>query len=66
MEVTINGEPKAVPDSVKIADLIEFLELKKERVAVELNCSIVARKAWEAVSLKPGDKLEIIHFVGGG
>ncbi|HEY3132627.1 MAG TPA: sulfur carrier protein ThiS [Acidobacteriota bacterium] len=66
MEVTINGEPKSVPDSVRIAELIDFLELKKERVAVELNCFIVARKTWEDISLKPGDKLEIIHFVGGG
>ncbi len=66
MEVTINGEYKTVPDSLKIAELIDFLELKKERVAVELNRSIVARKEWDAVSLKAGDSLEIVHFVGGG
>ncbi|HEY2931057.1 MAG TPA: sulfur carrier protein ThiS [Acidobacteriota bacterium] len=66
MQVTINGETTSVPDSVSIAELVGILDLKKERVAVELNRGIVSRKEWEEVLLKSGDKVEIVHFVGGG
>ncbi|HEV8132268.1 MAG TPA: sulfur carrier protein ThiS [Acidobacteriota bacterium] len=66
MEITINGECKNVPESIRISELIEFLEVKKERVAVELNRNIVSKNAWETIFLKTGDNVEIVHFVGGG
>lgn len=66
MQITINGESKSVPDAVTVAELVRILDLKKERVAVEVNRNIVARREWDGVLLHPGDRLEIVHFVGGG
>jgi sulfur carrier protein len=69
MQVIINGEerifPELAPDS-RLSDLIATLGLKGDRVAVEHNGSIVARSGWETALLSEGDKLEIVHFVGGG
>jgi len=66
MILTINGEPRDFPDSLTLAALIAQLGMKADRVAVELNLEIVPRGNWEATQLKNGDKLEIVHFVGGG
>ena len=65
MTLTINGEPKAVAAST-LAALITELGMKSDRVAVELNREIVTRAQWEQTQLRDGDKLEIVHFVGGG
>ena len=66
MQVTVNGDPRTVPEPTSVEQLVQLLELKKERIAVELNRDIVPRSRWETVALKPGDDLEIVHFVGGG
>lgn len=66
MVLTINGEPRDFPDGLTLAALIAQLGMKADRVAVELNLEIVPRGNWEATQLKDGDKLEIVHFVGGG
>ncbi len=66
MTLTINGEPRDFPDGLTLAALIEQLGMKADRVAVELNLDIVPRGNWENTQLKAGDKLEIVHFVGGG
>jgi thiamine biosynthesis protein ThiS len=66
MTLTINGEARQFENLSTLADLIEALGLKGDRVAVELNHNIVPRPNWPATSLKDGDKLEIVHFVGGG
>ena len=66
MNLTINGEPRDFPDGLTLAALIEQLGMKADRVAVELNLEIVPRGNWEATQLKDGDKLEVVHFVGGG
>lgn len=66
MILTINGEPRDFPDGLTLAALIAQLGMKADRVAVELNLEIVPRGNWEATQLKDGDKLEIVHFVGGG
>jgi thiamine biosynthesis protein ThiS len=62
----INGEPRDFADGLSLAMLVEQLGMKSDRVAVELNLEIVGRTAWTATVLKDGDKLEIVHFVGGG
>ena len=49
-----------------VASLVAELGMKADRVAVELNLEIVPRARWETTSLKQGDKLEVVHFVGGG
>ena len=66
MLLQLNGEPREFPDGLTVASLVESLGMKPDRVAVELNREIVARANWAATVLKDGDKLEVVHFVGGG
>jgi len=71
MNLHINGEERVFADQTPTADLtlaalIESLEMKPDRVAVELNRDIVPRDRWTQTHLKDGDRLEIVHFVGGG
>ena len=66
MTLHINGEPRDFPDALTVAGLIEQLGMKADRVAVELNLEIVPRTKWDSTTLKNDDKLEIVHFVGGG
>jgi sulfur carrier protein len=69
MNLHINGEPRTFADvapQFTLAELIESLAMKPDRVAVELNRAIVPRDLWPQTPLKDGDRLEIVHFVGGG
>ena len=66
MNLQLNGEPREFPDGLTVATLVEHLGMKADRVAVELNLEIVPRTNWATTNLKEGDKLEIVHFVGGG
>jgi sulfur carrier protein len=69
MNLYINGDERAFPDSptpFTLAALIESLDMKSDRVAVELNRDIVPRDRWPQTLLNDGDRLEIVHFVGGG
>lgn len=66
MNLLINGEKKQVDCRLTIEDLIKELDLSTERIAVELNLKVIRRAEWKQVKLNEGDKLEIIHFVGGG
>jgi sulfur carrier protein len=65
VDLIINGAPRTT-DASNLAQLIESLGMKADRVAVELNLEIVPRGQWSETALKSGDKLEIVHFVGGG
>jgi len=66
MRLVINGKDQTFADSLTLAQLIEQLGMKSDRVAVELNREIVARTQWAETQLNDGDRLEIVHFVGGG
>jgi sulfur carrier protein len=66
MKLQINGEQRDFPGGLTVATLVEHLGMKADRVAVELNLEIVPRAQWQAIPLNDGDKLEIVHFVGGG
>jgi sulfur carrier protein len=71
MNLHINGEERTFADpsppaELSLADLIESLNMKSDRVAIELNREIAPRDRWSQISLKDGDRLEIVHFVGGG
>ena len=66
MHLTINGKQQSFPDSLTLAQLIEQLGMKGDRIAVELNREIVSRSDWSQTQLKADDRLEIVHFVGGG
>ena len=65
MKLFINGEERQ-SQADTVAALVEQLGMKGDRVAVELNREIVPRTEWPQAALKEGDKLEIVHFVGGG
>ena len=64
-EIELNGERRQVT-GVTVAQLVEELQLGEKKFAVEINCSIVARTSFATTTLRPGDCVEIIHFVGGG
>jgi len=66
MKVQINGEERDLPENLNVIDLLEEIGMKADRVAVELNREIVGREQWAATQLKDGDRLEVVHFVGGG
>ena len=65
MTLTINGEEKEVV-AANVSELVAQLGMKSDRVAIELNREIVPRDRWPSTPLHDGDKLEIVHFVGGG
>jgi sulfur carrier protein len=68
MTLIINGEPREFTESSLALSVLlaEKLGMKGDRVAVELNREIVRRGEWESTLVKDGDRLEIVHFVGGG
>ena len=66
MKFQINGEERDFVGPLSLSGLIANLALKPDRVAVELNRQIVARELWPGTELREGDRLEIVHFVGGG
>ena len=69
MKLQINGEEREFADvstPFTLLALIESLGMKADRVAVELNRDIVPRNGWADTHLKEGDRLEVVHFVGGG
>jgi sulfur carrier protein len=66
VQVVLNGEPRDVPDGLSVATLLEHLGIRGERVAVELNESVVRREARNERLLSAGDRVEIVSFVGGG
>jgi thiamine biosynthesis protein ThiS len=66
MTLHINGERREFPDALTVLALVEQLGMKGDRVAIELNLDIVPRDRWTSTALHDGDRLEIVHFVGGG
>ena len=65
MNLTINGENQ-VFSAETLAALVAQLGMKPDRVAIELNREIVPRDQWAQTPLHDGDRLEVVHFVGGG
>jgi thiamine biosynthesis protein ThiS len=66
IHILINGEEKEIASGLNIAGLLDQLQIRPGRVVIELNRTIISRDAHESTSLKEGDTLEIVHFVGGG
>jgi thiamine biosynthesis protein ThiS len=66
MQVTVNGESHDVPAPITLLGLIERFDLEPRKVAIERNLEIVPRSTYGQVQLCDGDRLEIVHFVGGG
>ena len=66
MEIRLNGEAQETEEGTTLAALIESLSLAPERIAVEINGEVVRRADWPSITLKEGDRVEVVHFVGGG
>lgn len=65
MKIVINGKTREVGDAVKLSEVVEQLS-PGVRIAIELNHEVVRRKDWGDVILRDDDRIEIVHFVGGG
>lgn len=66
MRIQLNGEALDLPDGLSVADLLERLALTGRRVAVELNLDIVPRSQHASTRLGDGDRVEVVHAIGGG
>lgn len=66
MRIEVNGDPREIAEGTDLSVLIRDLALAPERIAIELNREVVRRSAWDATPLREGDRIEIVHFVGGG
>lgn len=66
MQIKLNGETKDIGEGATLQVLVEELALAPERLAIELNREVVRRTDWPRVTLSEGDRVEIVHFIGGG
>jgi thiamine biosynthesis protein ThiS len=66
LRVYVNGESREVQGNPSLAELITELDLPAARIAVEVNREVVRRGEWSNTMLRDEDKIEIVHFVGGG
>ena len=66
MHIRVNDEEREVSFNLSLQDLIEYLHLAPERIAIELNQKVVRRPDWPVTHLQENDRVEIVHFVGGG
>jgi thiamine biosynthesis protein ThiS len=66
LRININGEPREVKDNLSLPELISSLNLRPEQIAIELNQIVIRRAQWQTTALRENDKVEIVHFVGGG
>ena len=66
IKIKINGKIKKIDDKTKLSDLIKNLKVPLKKVAIELNRGIVDKKNLKKINLKVNDKIEIVHFIGGG
>jgi sulfur carrier protein len=66
IEITVNGEPRQVAEGYTAAQLVADMGLEGRRIAMEVNLEIVPRSTYAGHALQPGDRVEIVHAVGGG
>lgn len=66
IQIVVNGQPRDVPEGFNLAQLLGFLEVNPDRVAIERNLEIVRKPEWTGTPVVAGDRLEVVWFVGGG
>ena len=66
MKITVNGEDRHFDAPLSIAGLLVNLGIAGGKVAIELNLEIVPKSAYETIGLSDGDRIEVVHFIGGG
>ena len=66
IKIKVNGKFKTVLNNSKLSDLLKNLKIPIKKVAIELNQEIIDKKISNNIKLKKNDKIEIVHFIGGG
>ena len=66
IEIKVNGKVQSIAAKSKMSDLVKNLKIPIKKVAIELNQEIKDKKNINKISLKKNDKIEIVHFIGGG
>ena len=66
IEIVVNGERRTVPSGQNLVEILAYLGLEADRVAIELNRAIVRKSAWSTTVVTDGASLEVVQFVGGG
>ena len=66
IKIKVNGKTQSITDKSKISDLVKNLKIPMKKVAIELNEEIIDKKNVNKIKLKQNDKIEIVHFIGGG
>tara|TARA_A100001011_G_scaffold287857_1_gene298845 strand:+ start:272 stop:490 length:219 start_codon:yes stop_codon:yes gene_type:complete len=66
IKIRLNGKVKSIQENTKLINVIKILKIPLKKVAIELNQEIMDKKKLDNIVLKKGDKIEIVHFIGGG
>ena len=66
IKIKVNGKNISISETYKLSDLIKHLKIPMKKVAIELNEEIIDKKIVNKIKLKQNDKIEIVHFIGGG
>ena len=66
IKIRVNGKVKSISDNSRVSDLVKNLKIPIKKVAIELNKEIIDKKNISKINLKKNDKIEIVHFIGGG
>ncbi len=66
IHIFLNGERRDIPAEIALDRLLDHFSFPKQRVAIELNKQVIRRTDWPATDVREGDKIEVVHFVGGG
>ena len=66
IKIKVNGKNRSISEKYKLSDLIKHLNIPLKKVAIELNEEIIDKKNVNKIKLKQNDKIEIVHFIGGG
>ena len=66
MEIIVNGQTMTIDNNLSILELLDNLQVKEKTMAVAINMEIIKKESWASHQLKEADKLELLHFVGGG
>ena len=64
--IYLNGEPREIPVDIDLVHLLEAFSFPSQRIAIELNKTVVRRADWPQTVVGDGDAIEVVHFVGGG
>ena len=66
IKIKVNGKMKSIPNNYKVSNLLRDINISLKKVAIELNQEIIDKKKIDKMILKKNDKIEIVHFIGGG